>query len=387
MVRERSRPALLSGPGAQRVHQPRLAPRLRPHRIQRRRREPLASLLRVLRHQGAGLRFGEVAHAKRLRRDVERAAAGDDLAGARPDAVVADVAHPAQHHALREASGTLLVAGTELAQHREQGVTDQRVDLVHQQHQRHRVRHAPAGEHLPQGVVGARPGERVRPDTFQGVVAEQLGAHGQAAQDGAHALRHVVARHLGDLHVHVHAAEVAGLSAVEQVTQGDEGGGLAGLARRVQHEVLLGPNQGKEFIHVHAVQGRDGVVVVRAYRSCGVEEVHGPIIAFATHCRAHVAEPYAQRRYFRMRRGGPYDGRVPGEAAAVRGVGVPGGVGGGAESSDGEPTEAPARGAGDPRAGRRRVPGVAGESGISGLGCGGEADACPCSTGIGPTRS
>ena len=49
--------------------------------------------------------------------------------------------------------------------------------------------------------------------------------------------------------------------------------------------------------------------------------------------------------------GGPHDGRVPGEAAAVRGVGVPGGVGGGAELSGGEPTEAPARGADDSRAG------------------------------------
>ena len=46
--------------------------------------------------------------------------------------------------------------------------------------------------------------------------------------------------------------------AVEQIAQGDQGGGLARLPRRVQHEVALGPNQAQEFIDVHPVQGLDG---------------------------------------------------------------------------------------------------------------------------------
>ena len=62
------------------------------------------------------------------------------------------------------------------------------------------------------------------------------------------------------------------------VAQGDERGGLARPARRVQHEVALGTNQAQEFIDVHAVQRRDGVVLVRAHRSCDVEEAHGPIM-------------------------------------------------------------------------------------------------------------
>ena len=64
-----------------------------------------------------------------------------------------------------------------------------------------------------------------------------LGAHGQAAEDGAHALLNIVARHLAGLDVHVHAAEVADCPAVEQVAQGDQRGGLAGLPWRVQHEI------------------------------------------------------------------------------------------------------------------------------------------------------
>ena len=285
MARERSRPALLSkhAPRAQRVHQPRLAPGLRPHRIQRRRRETLPGLLRVLRHQRPRLRFGEVPHAKRLRRDVEGAAAGDDIAGARPDAVVADVAHSAQHHALREAFGALLVAGAELAQHREQGVADQRVDLVDQQHQRRRVRYAPAGEQYLQCVFRPRLRQDVRPNTVRVVVAQQQRTLRQITQDGANAPRHIIARHLGGFDVHVHAPEIAALAAVEQVAQGDQGGGLAGLARRVQHEVALGTNQAQKFIDIHPVQGPDGVVVVRAHRPFGVEEAHGPIMALAAH--------------------------------------------------------------------------------------------------------
>ena len=86
---------------------------------------------------------------------------------------------------------------------------------------------------------------------------------GQPAEDGAHTPRGVVARRLADLHVGMHAAEVARFAAVEQVAEGDECGGLAGLPRCVQHEVLLGPNQAQELVDVHALQRRDGVVVVR----------------------------------------------------------------------------------------------------------------------------
>ena len=92
--------------------------------------------------QPARFLSGEVAQAQEFRRDVKRAAAGDHLAGAGLDAVVPDVADAAEHDAVREAPGPLLVAGAQLAQHGEQGVAHQRIDLVDQRHQRRRfVRH------------------------------------------------------------------------------------------------------------------------------------------------------------------------------------------------------------------------------------------------------
>ena len=225
-----------AGAGAQRVHQPRLAAGVLPHGPARRRREALAGLEGVLRHQPARLPPREVAEAQGLRGDVEGAAAGDHLAGAGLDAVVPYVPHAAEHDAVREAPRAVLVAGAQLAQHGEQGVAHQGVDLVHQQHQRRRVRQAPSGERPPQGVVRARLGQNVRPHFLRIVVAEQLGAQGQAAEDRAHAFLHVVAGHLADFHVHVDATEAAGtlargraIGAVQEVAQGDEGGGLAGL--------------------------------------------------------------------------------------------------------------------------------------------------------------
>ena len=85
------------------VHQPRLAPSLPPHGIQRFRGERLPGLLGVLREQRSHVGLREVAEAQRLGPDVEYAAAGDRrVLGAGMDAVVAHVAHPAQHDALRE---------------------------------------------------------------------------------------------------------------------------------------------------------------------------------------------------------------------------------------------------------------------------------------------
>ena len=69
--------------------------------------------------------------------------------------------------------------------------------------------------------------------------------------------------------------------------------------------------------------------------------------------------------------GGPHDGRAAGEVEAVRGVGVPGAVGGGAGAAGTEPCEEPDAGAHDSSAGGRCLPDVAGERGISRLAGGG----------------
>ena len=93
------------------------------------------------------------------------------------------------------------------------------------------------------------------PGLTREVIAQKPRTGGQAAQDGANAPRHVVARHLPDLDVHVHAAEVACFAAVQEVAEGDEGGGLAGLPRGVQYEVAFRPDQGQQLFRVHPLQG------------------------------------------------------------------------------------------------------------------------------------
>ena len=65
----------------------------------------------------------------------------------------------------------------------------------------------------------------------------------------------VSSRYLADLDVDVHAAEVADRAAVQEIAQRDQGGGLARLPRRVQHEVTLGPDQAQQLFAIHPVQG------------------------------------------------------------------------------------------------------------------------------------
>ena len=77
----------------------------------------------VLRHQPARFLSGEVTEARGLRGDVERAAAGDHLAAAGPDSVVPDVPHAAEHDAVWEALGSLLMAGVKLVQPSHPGST------------------------------------------------------------------------------------------------------------------------------------------------------------------------------------------------------------------------------------------------------------------------
>ena len=108
----------------------------------------------MLGEQRAHFGLREVAEAQGSGLDVERAATGDHgvLRGGL-DPIVADVSHPAEHDAVREALGPLVITAPQLAQHRYQRVADQGVDLVDQQHQRLRVSPAPAGQCLRHGTA------------------------------------------------------------------------------------------------------------------------------------------------------------------------------------------------------------------------------------------
>ena len=159
-------------PAAQRVHQPRLAPGLSPYGLQRLRGERLSGLRGVLGEQGVHLGLCEVPDAQRFGPDVERAAAGDDrVLRARMDAVVAHVAHSAQHHALRETPGTPVIAGPQLPEYGDQRVPDQGIDLVDQQHQGSRVGVAPARQRLAEGTA-AEGRQDVGPGCIQEFVAQ-----------------------------------------------------------------------------------------------------------------------------------------------------------------------------------------------------------------------
>ena len=236
----------------QRVHQPRLATGLPPHRGQRSPGERLARLRGVLAEQGAHVRLVEVPQPQRLGLDVERASAGDDLArGSRADTVIAHVANPAQDDALREEGGARFVAGAQLAQHRDEGIADQRVDLVDEQDQRPRIGFGPARQYLAQRPHGPGQLQGAGDKRLERTVAKRdARLPAQLVEEGAHGHADVLAGGLAFLEVHVDAAVLA--AAVEEVPEGQQRRGLAGLARRAQHEVALGPYQTEDLVEIEA---------------------------------------------------------------------------------------------------------------------------------------
>ena len=258
---------------AQRVHQPRLAGAAHRDQTQRLRRERLPGLFGVLRGQRANLLFGEIAEPKGLGLDVECAAAEHhSVLGAGVDAVVSHVAHPAQHDAVRESVRTLVVAGAKLAQHRQQRVADQRVDLVDQQHQRERVGHAPARQRLAQRMPRPDALQQGGPQVVQRLVAQRhAGPKRKFGEDGADSLADVLPHRLRSLDVGVHAANLSRLPGVEQVAQGEQRRGLAGLPWRVQHEVLLVAYEAEHVVEVEPRQRRNVIVPVRADWAFSVE--------------------------------------------------------------------------------------------------------------------
>ena len=171
------------------------------------------------------------------------------------------------------AARAVRVAGAQLPQHCDQGVADQGVDLVDQQHRRLGVRRRPAAQHFGQAIVRPRPLQHLGPDLGgKPVLQRHLRRPSDFVQDGAHGGGHVFARGLAGLDVHVDAAVRP--AAVQLLHQRQQGRGLAGLARRVEHEVALLPDQGEQLALIQAAQRRDAVVFVRLHRTGRVEEPH-----------------------------------------------------------------------------------------------------------------
>ena len=225
--------------------------------------ERLTGLPGVLREQQLDLPSREVSEPQGPGPHVEGAAAGNErVLGGRVDAVIA---HPAQNDALREPARAVRVAGAELAQHREQGVADEGVDLVDDEHQRLRARCGPAGQGLPQRLARTGRIEDAEPRPGDEPVVES-----QCAQDGADGRSHVLASGLADLDVDAAQYTIR----VQRVAESKQRRGLSGLARCVQDEVLVLPDEQQELVDVQALQGRHAVVHVRDDGASGVEEAH-----------------------------------------------------------------------------------------------------------------
>ena len=191
----------------ERVHQPRLAAGSAPDFVQRLLVEPLSGGFGVLAQQGVRLGLREIAEAQRAGVHVECAAAEYHcVLGAGPDPIVAHIADAAQHDAVGIAARPFRVAGAQLAEYGDQGVADQRVDLVDEQHQRLLFGLRPAGQRLLQRPVRPAGVERIWPDATQMRAVQ----HGffllrQRAQNRPHGGAHILSRRLADLDVDVHA--------------------------------------------------------------------------------------------------------------------------------------------------------------------------------------
>lgn len=101
---------------------------------------------------------------------------------------------------------------------------------------------------------------------------------GQVEFDGVHQgvasrrypLGFVPPRGLGPLNVGIGASEAA--LGVQGGHHRQEGAGLAGLARGVEHEIAFGSDQVLDFIPVHPLQGWNSVMMLWLDRAGGIEE-------------------------------------------------------------------------------------------------------------------
>jgi hypothetical protein len=258
----------------QRIDQPGLALGQVPDPLQGLGREDLPGLGRVLAEQRGHLLGGEVPQAQRLGLDVEGTAAGDRRRlGAGVDAVVAQIPHPAQHHRGRKGRRALRVARAQLAQQRDQRVADQGVHLVEEQDQGLRALppqrfsrplSTPSGPYRGQ-TASVHSNRRSSPSV-------ELGRGRNRPADRAHAAGDVLAGGLGRFQIGIDGPITP--LVVEPLHQRQQTGGLAGLARGVQQEILLLLDQPQDLGQVPAVQGRQAVVHVGPHRTLGVEEAH-----------------------------------------------------------------------------------------------------------------
>lgn len=190
------------------------------------------------------------------------------------DAIVADVAHPAQDHCLRKGAGTLWIAGAHLTQERDEPVTDQGVDLIEQQDRRAIAGSAPAAEGFTQSGAGFEMRQHLIDERRQRGVIElsaRLGA--ECLTDEGPPLMDIASRGLGAFNVGVEADVVPIL--VEMRHQSEQGRGLAGLTQGVRDEVFVLLDECAYMLPIESREWRQGVMPSGIHGTSGVEEAHG----------------------------------------------------------------------------------------------------------------
>ncbi len=154
---------LLDDLPSQGVDQPRLARGQGDRPLDGVRRERLPGVGRMLAVQGTHLVGSEVTQPQRLHLDIERARRSQPRRIApRGDLIVTNVAQAAQGDRSREIVRPASIAVTKLAEHADQRLPPQRVDLVDEQHQRPRtaLRPRPQPGREQRSVRHHRPGGR-----------------------------------------------------------------------------------------------------------------------------------------------------------------------------------------------------------------------------------
>ena len=150
----------------------------------------------------------------------------------------------------------------------------------------------PATQSVAQCAGGSRPRQSSGPYPLQELVAEGRTCSVTQAHPEWRASPVPYLRALPDRPRHWRTRdESRPRYAVQQVAKGQQDGGLAGLARCVEDEIPLIPNQGKHIAEIETSQRRDAVVLPRVNRTGGVEETHDASMACRPGDRPRLRSP------------------------------------------------------------------------------------------------
>nr|VFJ94658.1 MAG: hypothetical protein BECKLFY1418B_GA0070995_106115 [Candidatus Kentron sp. LFY] len=122
-----------------------------------------------------------------------------------------------------------------------------------------------------------------------------VGVSSNGADDGAHPGFHISPRRLCRFHVDVEGGVVS--LPIEPFHEGQQAGGLAGLARGVEDEVALFVDESMDLVAVPTGQGGDVVILFWFYGPDGIEAFHG-LCSFRKWIASNTFRPPENKRFF-----------------------------------------------------------------------------------------